>query len=281
MKGRETMSKFLIINADDYGYNEQQNAAVAYLAENHLITSVSAMAVADKIDEATKRGVPSTVSCGVHLTINSDSAENPWYALSDKRMLPHDSKKLTFGTTHEYVRSELESQYVFLVNNGMKIDHADNHCGTLYGINGRRFYIDAFDFCKCHSLPYRFPKTSGFIDRQLGRKTPSPVRALQNMIVTAGEKRQVKMLDDLASNPYNVARIGSFENLRKYYLDLVDNCIDGVTEIFLHPAMPLNGEQGEWQKRVWEYEILKSGCLLERAKEKDIRTVSWDVFNQL
>ena len=88
------------------------------------------------------------------------------------------------------------------------------------------------------------------------------------------------MLDDLVSNPWSMQRIKDYNTLEKYYLDAIDNCIDGVTEIFLHPALPLENEQGEWQKRVFEYEILKSGCLLDRAKQKGIEVVSWKIFNQ-
>lgn len=275
------MSKFLIINADDFGYNKEQNGAVKFLLEKKLISSVSYMAVAPEFPDTLNCIFPEDISAGVHLTINSDSKTAPWRGISDGRILPNDSKKLTFATSRKYVRSELEAQYDLLLKSDIKIDHADNHCATLYGINGRAFFLDAFDFCAAHNLPFRFPKTSGFLSRQLGVKVPSAVKAFQNAIVKSGEKRKVKMLDDLASNPWNVEKIGSFENLRQYYLDIVDSCIDGITEIFLHPALPLDTEQGEWQKRVWEFEILKSGCLLERAEKKGIKVVSWSIFDEI
>lgn len=276
------MSKFLIINADDFGYNREQNEAIKHLLGKGLITSTSAMSVAPEIEDAVAHSKAKSIPIGVHLTINSDNADAPWQSISDGRVLPKDSKELTFHTTREYVEWELQCQYEFLTGLGATVDHADNHCGTLYGINGRRFYTDAFDFCAKYSLPYRFPKTSGFLDRQLGFNSPKIVKAFQNHVVAIGERRKVKMLDDLASNPWNVEKIGCYENLKKYYLDLIDNCIDGVTEIFMHPAMPLDLEnQGEWQKRVWEYEILKDGCMLEKAKEKNIQVVSWSIFKEL
>ena len=89
------------------------------------------------------------------------------------------------------------------------------------------------------------------------------------------------MLDDLVSNPWSISRIGDYNTLEKYYLDAVDNCIDGVTEMFLHPALPIDGNQGEWQKRVFEYQILKSGCLLDRAKQKGVTVVSWKIFDRI
>ena len=279
------MSKYLIINADDFGYNEYQNNAIIELLENNLITSTSLLAVAPNARDAVEFSKNRGIDVGVHLTINSDDENNKWQSLSKassfKNGLPNNQKDLIFKTTRKDVRTELEKQYRFITDNSGTVDHADNHCATLYGINGRRFYIDAFDFCAEHNLPYRFPKTSGFLERQLGRNVVNILKKYQQMIVNAGKKRGVKMLDDLVSNPFSMDKIKSYNTLEKYYLDAVDNCINGVTEIFLHPALPVDGEQGEWQKRVFEYQLLKSGCLLERAKQKGINVVSWKIFEQL
>lgn len=278
------MSKYLIINADDFGYNDEQNAAIKELLSNALITSTSVLTVCEKSKKAVAFAKESAVDVGVHLTISSDNAAEKWHSISNVKSfaggLPSEQKDLIFHTTRRDVRQELEAQYDFITKAGATVDHADNHCATLYGINARRFYIDAFDFCAKYNLPFRFPKTSGFLKRQLGRKIPNILKTYQQMIVRAGEKRGVKMLDDLVSNPWSMQRIKDYNTLEKYYLDAIDNCIDGVTEIFLHPALPLENEQGEWQKRVFEYEILKSGCLLDRAKQKGIEVVSWKIFNQ-
>lgn len=278
------MSKYLIINADDFGYNDEQNSAISELLQDGLITSTSVLAVCDKGKDAVDFARENAVDVGVHLTINSDNAAEKWHSVSNAKSfsggLPSEQKDLIFHTTRRDVRQELEAQYSFIIKGGAKVDHADNHCATLYGINGRRFYIDAFDFCAEHNLPFRFPKTSGFLERQLGRKIPNVLKSYQQMIVRAGEKCGVKMLDDLVSNPWAIERIKDRNTLEKYYLDAIDNCIDGVTEIFLHPALPIGENQGEWQKRVFEYEILKSGCLLERARQKGVEVVSWKIFNQ-
>ena len=278
------MSKYLIINADDFGYNDEQNAAIKELLSNALITSTSVLTVCEKSKEAVAFAKERAVDVGVHLTINSDNAAEKWHSISNVKSfsggLPSEQKDLIFHTTRRDVRQELEAQYDFITKAGATVDHADNHCATLYGINGRIFYIDAFDFCSKYNLPFRFPKTSGFLERQLGRKIPNILKTYQQMIVHAGEKRGVKMLDDLVSNPWSIKRIKDYNTLEKYYLDAIDNCIDGITEMFLHPALPIGENQGEWQKRVFEYEILKSGCLLERARQKGIEVVSWKIFNQ-
>lgn len=278
------MKKYLIINADDFGYNKQQNEAVMHLLSEGLITSTSVMAVAPEAAECNRLD-GNAYSVGVHLTINSDSSDSPWKSLTGgeslggKIGLPSDSKKLTFGAKRKDVCAELEAQLGYLLSKGVSVDHADNHCGTLYGINGRRFYLDAFDFCAAHNLPFRFPKTPGFAERQIGRRLPSPALKILNTVVKKGEEKGVKMLDDLVSNPWSIERIQSYENLREYYLNAVDNCIDGVTEMFLHPALPIDETVCQWTKRVYEYELLKSGDILQRAYEKNIEIVSWKVFD--
>ncbi len=278
------MSKHLIINADDFGYNEKQNEAIKELLEKGLITSTSLMSVAPEAKDAVSFTKEKGFAVGVHLTINSDENDSRWHSLTGAASLGAQGlwvsqKDLTFKARRKDVRAELEAQFSFIKEKGAAVDHADNHCGTLYGINGRRFFLDAFDFCNEHNLPFRFPKTAGFLERQLGIRIPAPIVKLQNSIVRSGEKRNVKMLDDLVSNPYSMAKIKSYDALRNYYLNAVDNCIDGITEIFLHPALPFEQGGKEWEKRVFEYELLKSGDLLQRAKEKGVQVVSWNVFS--
>lgn len=277
------MSKYLIINADDFGYNSAENTAIVELIRSGLITSTSVMTIAPEAEKATALSKAESFPVGVHLTINSDS-DALWNPISDAKSfrggLPHDGRHLTFKTTRADVRKELKAQYDFLIERGADVDHADNHCATLYGINGRRFYIDAFDFCKERDLPYRFPKTPGFLERQLGRQAPGIVKKFQSAIVACGNRRGVKMLDDLVSNPWSIKKIPDRNTLEEYYLNAIDNCIDGVTEMFLHPALPFENASPEWQKRVYEYEILKSGVLQERAREKDVQLVSWKIFKE-
>lgn len=279
------MDKYLIINADDFGLNKEQNEAIKDLIENKLITSTSLMSVAPEAETAAELAKEINFPVGVHITLNSDDEKQLYPSLTGaaslgKDGLWHKSKDLTFKAKRTDVRAELEAQYRYIKAKGAKIDHTDSHCGTVYGINGRRFYLDAFDFCKEHNLPFRFPKTPGFLERQIGMRIPSPVIKIQQMIVASAEKRKVSLLDDLVSNPRSMERIKDYDTLRKYYLDAVDNCIDGVTEIFLHPALPNDSYGIQWQKREFEYRLLKSGDLLQRAEDKGIRVTGWDVFGK-
>ncbi|NLA76775.1 MAG: ChbG/HpnK family deacetylase [Clostridiales bacterium] len=281
------MDKYLILNADDFGYNEQQTRAIRELYSAGLISSTSLMAVAPCARDAANHAAADGFPVGIHLTVNSDDEANRWHSisgkvsLSDSRGLYSKQSALALHAKRRDVRAELEAQYNFITGTGARIDHADNHCATLYGINGRRFFVDAYDFCREHRLPYRFPKRPDFLSRQLGRAVPKPVISLHGMIVNAGVKRGVRLLDDLVSDPRPIERIKNFESLREYYINAVDSCIEGVTEMFLHPAYPIDGTLGGWMKRVYEFELLKSGDILERAKKNNIKVVSWAVFDTL
>lgn len=278
------MDRFLILNADDFGCGKSQNEAIFELYEKGLITSASFMAVTDYSQITAFQASKKEMNVGVHWTLNSDSENKRWHSVSaaksltDGEGLYNNSKKL-FVAKRSEIAKELEAQYLFTVNNGLKTDHADSHCGTLYGINGRRFFVDAFDVCAKYGLAFRFPRKPDFILRQFDmKKIPAPVKILHKKIVEAGEKKGVKLIDDLISNPWNINRIKNYDNLRNYYLNAVKNCQRGVTEIFLHPAKYITGENAEWIKRVYEYELLKSGDLLQAAFDCGIKVVSWSDF---
>lgn len=281
------MSKFLIINADDLGYNERQTKAIRELYSDGLISSTSLLTVTENSKKAASAAARDGFPTGLHLSINSDGETNCWQSnsgaksLSDDLGLRRKQSDIALHAKRRDVRTELEAQYKFASSLGVKIDHADNHCATLYGINLRRFWIDAFDFCKEHSLPFRFPKSTAFFERQLGRAIPKPLEAYFGMIAAAGEKRGVCLLDDLVSDPRPFAKIKTYEETRKYYLDAVDNCIEGVTEMFLHPSYPIDDKESKWTKREYELRLLKSGDLLDRAKQKGVQIVSWSIFKEI
>lgn len=276
--------KYLIINADDYGVCEATNRAVEELFGAGLITSASLMAVGPQAASAAQAAGRMGYAAGIHLTLNSDSAEHPWHSvtaaasLGGEAGLPAKISALTWKARSDDVTAEIEAQYRFLCQSGCVPDHADNHCATLYGVNGRLFFINAFDFCAAHGLPFRFPKNPGFIERQLGRKLPG-IGFLHGRVLAAAQRRGVRLPDDMISNPYSIKKIKTYENLRGYYLDALKNIGEGVTEFFFHPSYPAgeapSAENDEWRKREMELRFLQSGDLIAAAAADNIKIVSW------
>ncbi|MGN0463796.1 MAG: ChbG/HpnK family deacetylase [Acutalibacteraceae bacterium] len=105
------------------------------LLKNQLITSTSVLTVAPSAKQAVDFSGMNHIDVGVHLTINSDYEDKKWQSLSNaasfQNGLPHNQKELIFKTARKDVRTELESQYRYIVDNGGTVDHADNHCATL------------------------------------------------------------------------------------------------------------------------------------------------------
>lgn len=277
--------KYLIINADDFGVQQSTNKAVVELFEKGLITSSSLLTVAPYSLDAAKLSKESNLPVGVHLTINSDDNNNRWKSnstaksINDKSGLLSNQVKLALKARSYDVTKEIEAQYEFMVNNDCKPDHADNHCGTLYGINGRLFFINAFRFCKKYNLPFRFPKKADFLSRQLGRKVPTVLVLAHSAIIKFAKHYDILLLDDMVSNPLSINKIESYEALRDYYVEELKNMGPGITEMFLHPSYPIglepSGNGNEWLKREYELRLLQSGDLLDVAAQKNITLVSW------
>ncbi len=277
-----TNTRYLIINADDFGLNESTNKAILELFEQRLITSSSLLTVAPFSKQAVNLASANNLASGIHLTINSDDNNNRWQSnsgaksLSDDKGLRFNMKELAFKTKSKDVTKELEAQYRFMLDNGCKPDHADNHCGTLYGINGRLFFVNAFRFCKKYDLPFRFPKSPAFLARQFGRKAPALLILAHKLVLKTAEHFGVCLPDDMFSNPYRIKNIRNYESLRDYYIDELNTINHGITEIFLHPSYPIESNANdEWQKREYELKLLKSGDLLQIIEDRGITLCNW------
>ena len=269
------MDKYLILNADDFGYDAETNEAVEALLQSERITSVSLLAPAPAADDAVSRAKRLGVPVGVHLCLTADAAG--WKSVSGAKSfggsLPRDAGSLMFGATRRDVRAELAAQYGRVAATGCGVDHADAHSGALYGLAGRRFYLDAFDLCALHALPFRFPKTPGFFLRETGGKAAPAVKALHRAVLRQAEKRNLFLPDDVWSDPRKPESIESRDSLFAYYLNAVRACGVGVTEIFLHPRAAEAEPGSPWLKRRWEYELLLSGALLKEAKNCGVKVV--------
>ena len=245
--------KYLIINADDLGYNEEQNAAITELYRAGEISSVSVLTVTSCAESGARTAREENMSAGIHFALTSDEENARWHSVSGARSLADDKGlytggfRLAMSARRKDVRKELEAQYSFLTSRGVTLDYADSHSGTL-----------------------RFPKSPAFIVRQLGR-APRVIIALHAHIVRLAEKYGVTLIDDLVSNPW---RTGELTELRDYYVNAVENLKPGITEMFLHPALPTESMTPEWQKRVYEYEILKSGAIRKAAERAGAEIIS-------
>lgn len=276
--------RWLILNADDYGYNEASNQAIEGLLAQGLITSTSLMTVAPQSLQAAQTAAEKKLPAGVHFTFNSDSDAERWQSnsgaasLSDTHGLHHESKQITLHAKSRDMTCEMQAQVDFMLQSGCKPDHADSHCGTLYGINGRLFFINAFRFCAQYKLPFRLAKSERFLHRMFpSGKAPGALVPLYKGIAALGLRMGVKLPDDVISSSHSIAALPNYETLRDYYLEELRNAGPGITEVFLHPAMPSGhcAADHPWKKREYEYQLLQSGDLRAVAEQEGMELVSW------
>lgn len=281
------MSRCLIISADDFGLCRSVNDAVAQLFETERITSAGILAPAACAPEACRLAKQHDWSVGVHWTLHSEwPGADAWPALAeadkvsslllDGRLTP--DKNQVKKADRRDVYAALDAQYRFITTQGCTPDHADSHGGTLYGINGRLFFITAFRLCKKYSLPFRFAQSDAFLQRQFEKAPGMPLKLARRAITACGRLYGVKMPADFFSEPHPVAKIEDYSQLKAYYERQLTGLGEGVNEVFMHPALPdaaMQARSAEWQKRIWEYEYLKSGELIKLAEKEGFTLTSW------
>ena len=165
--------RYLIVNADDFGMSESANGAIVELFEGEKIGSAGILAPAPFAGEAAAVSGQRGYSIGVHWTLTSEWAAWPWApcgdcpSLLEEGVLTADKQKVKQAKSRDITR-ELEAQYLRLLDMGCVPDHADSHAGTLYGTNGRLFFLNAYALCRKYGLPFRFATEDSFLTRQFG-----------------------------------------------------------------------------------------------------------------
>lgn len=277
------MKRYLIINADDLGMSESTNVAIRELFDGEKITSAGILAPAPFASDAAKLAKEKGYSVGVHWTLTSEWAAWPWApcgdtpSLLEDGFLTADKQKVKQAKSRDITR-ELEAQYLRLLDLGCLPDHADSHAGTLYGTNGRLFFLNAYSLCRKYSLPFRFAKQDSFLPRQFGKDPGKLLRTASKAISGVGSLYRVSLLDDFYSDPRPVEKIGGLSELKAYYEAQLSTLRGDICEVFMHPCLPdkeLLARSPQWEKRIWEYEYLKSGDLLIAAKKAGFTLVSW------
>lgn len=282
--------KFLIINADDFGVCPETNRAIAELYKEKLITSTSLIASGGAFEDAVEKAKLHNMKVGVHFAFNSDYADNLWKAISSYEQITslvnsdgffhNDVNLFNKKAISKELDIEMQNQLDIIRENGVEIDHADSHCGTLYGINGRLFFINAFRFCKKNNLPFRFPKNGEFLKDYFPKNVPAFIKFAHKTVVFISKLYGVKLIDDMISNPYKLKDIPNYQALEDYYADKIRNLKDGVTELFLHPsydAAYLNNE--DWKKRVYELEFLHSQSFQTALNDSGAKICSYEILN--
>lgn len=279
----------LIINCDDFGQSPAANAAIIHLLEERRVSSATIMPPAPAFREAAawcrKRGASNV---GVHLTFTSEYDAIRWRSLTGDPSL-HDESGYMYHTAEEFerganpaaVKRELQAQFEAVRKAGIRVSHADNHMGSLYGMStGRSYLPQVFWMCSRRGLPFRlfrrfWPKDAFMAEIA---SHPESRRAL-SMAVALADVLGVGLPDYLISHPYHIEEGETYESFRQSILKkLYELPDDGVSETYFHPAVEdeeLARQIPSWEKRVWEYRLLQEEDFAYALKDAGVELTDY------
>ena len=165
------MSKYLIINADDFGSFKGANLAISDLLTdpNSALTSSTIMAPCPWAPDAVNFAVKNPELCiGVHWTFTNEWSSYRWGPVAHNNTeslrdefgyMHHESDEFEKHASLDEVYAEAVAQIELLKKLGLNPSHIDNHMGSIYGVATGRFELlnVAFKVAAEYGLPFRFP----------------------------------------------------------------------------------------------------------------------------
>lgn len=297
MQRSEIMSRYLMINADDFGGFACSNAAVMDLLtdEKSALTSSTVMAPCAWAPQACRFAAKNPdLAIGVHLTLTSEWHSIRWApvaqgdtsSLRDKEGYMHHSTLEVEKNAHiAQINAEIRAQVARCRALGMtNPSHLDNHMGSLYGIATGRFELmeTALAFAAELRLPFRLPASVAnvsFANTMLGIATsPDETIAAASKAVDFCKTNGVALPDHLIPGEWGGEQDKSYENFRDYLYNLYESIPEGVTESYLHPALEcdeLKTATGAWHRRVWEYRIMKDPATRKHIEAHGIKLINY------
>ena len=268
------MDKYLIINADDFGMCHAHNVATMDLLKSGGITSATIMTPCAWALEAAQFAKENPqFAIGVHLTTTSEWSRYRWAPVNtsntdslrdEQGYFYHESDEFEKAADINEVAGEIIAQIEKMRKLGVEPSHADNHMGSLYGIETGRFELLAatIEAVGKYGLPFRFPTkiTDAMFDNaMLDIKVPKEtVEQLFAKFEQLGKAHKVALLDYLMPGDWNGPQAESYDNFREYIYELYRSFEPGVTETYIHPAVEceeIKNITGTWNRRVWEYKL--------------------------
>ena len=236
--------KLLIITADDFGLHEAVNRAVEQAVRDGVLTTASLMVGAPAAAEAVRlaRELPS-LSVGLHLVLADGWSVLPPRsipALVDAQgrfgnnMVRDGVRFFALPTVRRQLEAEIRAQFQAFADTGLPLDHVNAHkhfhlhptlLEMLLRIGGE-FGVPAV----------RLPREPAWVARRAGGAIAGP--AIAGLLSPwLGLMRRRLETARMAYNDYvfGMSDSGSMDETR--LLEALGSLPEGVTEIYLHPAV--------------------------------------------
>lgn len=291
--GYKENERLLIINADDYGLSYSVNQAIQQMLMKGSISSATLMLPCAWAREgALWSARHPEYDVGIHFTFTSEWETYKWgpvtrngdvtSLVTEEGYFHGTSLDFEQSASRSQVQLELNSQVEMALQLGLKPTHADNHMGSLYGLEtGKHYLLETLDVCAYYGLPFRLPRYVNPLQQEV---VSAQYEEQMKQLALIADQKGVVILDYLIGLPFAL----KFRETLATYEQEVKQCIEqlpnGVTELIIHPSLlteELKSFHREPQKRQLEYDIFQSESIQSWLQEQDVKLIHWSQLQQL
>ncbi len=233
--------KFLIINADDFGWTEGINEGIIEAHQNGILTSATLLAGARATNHAVRLALDNpTLGVGAHLAYNLGS---PLLSAADLDAIYHPDGRPRFSTPQLWlavsarpkVRYQLychfRSQIEHLLRRGIRLDHLDTH-------KHLHFWPAVFSIVARLAVEFNIPalrliRENPFDPGPITLKTRTALIML-SWTVCVNMLRASRLRRICPHRLIGIIQTGYWTD--DYFLNIVKILKPGVTEIMMHPG---------------------------------------------
>ncbi|UHA72184.1 polysaccharide deacetylase family protein [Paenibacillus sp. 481] len=286
--GYEANTKLLIINADDFGMCHATNAGIMQLLAEDAVSSASLMVPCGWSKEAaTWSAAHPQLNVGIHLTFTSEWEGYKWgpvglrsgaelsSLIAPDGSFPSECLTVEHQANAAHIRAECIAQIEQALAYGISPSHVDNHMGSLYGLASGRDFLDVvLDVCAQYGLPFRLPRAIARMNLPVEVMKHAQARMAQ------ADANGVVIIDHLVGLPYSVSVDSkqTYDDMKTDMLALLDDIQPGITELYTHPSHvtdELKAITPSWERRGFEFELLRDPDLKQAIADADIRVIRW------
>lgn len=257
------MVKLLIVNADDFGLNENVCNGIEHCHKNGIVTSTSLMVNMPRSEMAADISEKnSSLGVGLHLNLTQGKS------ISHNNILFSNSnlvKALLGRISREKAQDEIEAQIQAALDYGIKLTHIDGH----KHIHVMPKIIDAVieSALSFKIKKIRLPLESYSTTFNL-RQSPK-TKLLRYLSLKAKIKIEKAGLWH-PDNFYGISETGALDEEK--LKNILKNLPDGVNEIMCHPGYPVTGDRLDRKK---ELMALTDRTIKRTIGEQGIRLVNY------
>jgi len=274
--GYKPTDKLLIINADDAGNSHAANVAIMDMFDKGGITSSTIMVPCSWVPEiaayAKTKG-----EFGVHLTHTSEWQKCRWRPLTagagladPQGYLWPEEPDVYAHATAQAAGEEARAQIERAMAAGVDVTHIDSHMGTMQ--LKEDYALQYLSLAKEFRLPVRMG--------------PAEMMATPSYKPIVDKAREMGLLfpDDLVYNPFPRWARKEGESHDDYWRRMLRSLRPGVTEIYIHPAMPtdeIKAMTGSWPERAADHEFFANDPSFRQiVKEQGIILIGYRVMRE-